>query len=600
MEFDAIVPLFDVEQSRVSLPLGAYAQGGRADIRLLSERTAARIAAGEVIERPAAVVKELVENALDAGARHIRIDVQGGGLGLIRVSDDGVGIPARELWLACQRHATSKLPSDDLTLVQTLGFRGEALPSIAVVAELTVTSAIDESGVGQRLTLRNGRTVVDEPAPRSRGTTVTVRRLFERLPARLAAAGRAQAEIALIGQMSRRLALAAPSVRLVLYIEDRLALQTSGSGDLATTMVEVYGEAVASSLIALGPVDSAVARLYGVVSGPEVSRPGRGQVNLLVNGRWVQPRGLQSLLEAAYRTVLPRGRHPLATLVVDIAPDRLDINIHPTKLEVRLRDEHVIGSALGEMVRDALGRRPVPLREPLEFGRAMLDPVRSVQEEREGYDEERPIVTAALPPLTLVGQVHGRLLLLEGASGLYLVDQHRAHERIIFERLKASHATGGTEHQALPEPLLIELRPAQAVRFARRMGDLEALGFHCEEFGGRTFLLRATPVLPGVFQSLAGKALGGVDSIGESDQLVSTLLSLVSDDDGDAEGWRERLLIQLSCRTALRRGRLLDRPTMRALVETLGNTESPAVCPHGSPLLMHLSGSLLERQFDWH
>jgi len=599
MEFEAIVPPFDVAQSHISPPPVAHVQEGRAEIRLLSERTAARIAAGEVIERPASVVKELVENALDAGAGHIRIDIQGGGLGSIRVSDDGAGIPARELWLACQRHATSKLQNDDLNLVRTLGFRGEALPSIAMVAELTVTSAIDETGVGQRLTLHHGRTVVDEPAPRSRGTTVTVGRLFERLPARLAAAGRAQVEIAQIGQMSRRLALAAPAVHLSLYIEDRLALQTSGSDDLATTMVEVYGEAVASSLIALGPVDCAGARLYGVVSGPEVSRPGRGQVNLVVNRRWVQPRGLQSLIETAYRTVLPRGRHPLATLVIESPPGRLDINIHPSKLEVRLRDERAIGSALGDMVRDALGRRPMPLREPLEFGRAVLNPPRFAQEERESYDEERPIVTAALPPLTLIGQVHGRLLLLEGASGLYLVDQHRAHERIIFERLKASHDSGGAEHQALPEPLLIELRPAQAARFGRRLRDLEALGFHCEEFGGRTFMLRATPVLPGVFQSLAGTAPSDVDSIGEADQLVSTLLSLVSDDDGDAESWRERLLVQLSCRTALRRGRTLDRPTMRALVQALGNSNSPAVCPHGSPLLMHLSGSLLERQFDW-
>ena len=247
-------------------------------------------------------------------------------------------------------------------------------------------------------------------------------------------------------------------------------------------------------------------------------------MTFIVNGRSVQPRGLQSLVETAYRTVLPRGRHPLATLVVEIAPDRVDINIHPAKLEVRLRDERAIGAALGEMIRGALGRRPLPLREPLEFGRTLLDPPNSIREEREGWDEERPILTPNLPPLTLIGQVQGRLLLLEGASGLYLVDQHRAHERIIFERLTASHPDVGAEHQVLPEPLLIELRPAQSVRFARRLGDLSALGFHCEEFGGRTFLLRATPILPGVFQSLSGTPLGSSQPLGEADQLVSTLL----------------------------------------------------------------------------
>jgi DNA mismatch repair protein MutL len=546
------------------------------------------------------VVKELVENALDAGAANIRVDISGGGLTLIRVGDDGCGIPAEELWLACQRHATSKLPHDDLRRVKTLGFRGEALPSIAAVADLTITSAIDERGIGHRLTLRQGRTIVDEPAPRGQGTTVTVQRLFERLPARLAAAARTQTENTQIGQLLRRLALAATSVRMALYIEERLALQTSGSGDLATTMVEVYGEAIASSLIPLESRQVAGAHIGGVVSGLEVNRPGRSQVVLIVNGRAVQPRGIQASIESAYRGLLPRGRHPLATLVVETAPDLVDINIHPAKLDVRLREERAIGAALGELLRDALGRRPLPLREPLEFGRALIDPLAAIHEEPEVWDApERPIITPYLPPLTLIGQVRGRLLLLEGESGLYLLDQHRAHERIIYEHLRLSRAVHGQEHQALPEPLLIELRPALAHRFARRMNELAALGFQCEEFGGRAFLLRASPILPGVFQTLNGRELDGSESIGEADEVVSTMLSLIGEDDGDAEDWQERLLVQLSCRTALRRGRALDRTTMRALVEALGQTATPAICPHGSPLLMHLSGTTLERQFDW-
>jgi DNA mismatch repair protein MutL len=596
MEFDWLAPVREPEQ-----PLELHVEhDAPAPIRLLPEPTAARIAAGEVIARPASVVKELVENALDAGAQHIRVDIQGGGLGLIRVSDDGIGIGARDLWLACQRHATSKLPHDDLRRVKTLGFRGEALPSIAAVADLTLTSATDERGIGQRLTLRQGRTVVDEPAPRGQGTTVTVQRLFERLPARLAAAARTQTENSQIGQLLRRLALAATSVRMALYIEERLALQTSGSGDLATTMVEIYGEAIAESLIALESREIAGAHIGGVVSGPEVNRPGRAQVVLIVNGRAVHPRGLQASVESAYRGLLPRGRHPLATLVIETAPDLVDINIHPAKLDVRLREERAIGTALGELLRDALGRRPLPLREPLEFGRALIDPLAAIREEPEAWDApERPIITPHLPPLTLIGQVQSRLLLLEGESGLYLLDQHRAHERIIYERLRQSRTVRGREHQALPEPLLIELRPELAQRFARRMTELAALGFECEEFGGRTFLLRASPVLPGVFQTLSGSGLDGSESIGEAGEVVTTMLSLIGEDDGEAEDWQERLLIQLSCRTALRRGRSLDRPTMRALVEALGQTPIPAICPHGSPLLMHLSETTLERQFDW-
>jgi DNA mismatch repair protein MutL len=570
----------------------------RPPIRVLPASVSARIAAGEVVERPASVVKELVENALDAGARTVRVDVRGGGLEVIRVGDDGVGIRAAELWLACERHATSKLAGGGLESVRTLGFRGEALPSIAAVAELTLVSAVDDQGVGWRLGLRDGRVVKDEPAPRLRGTTVTVRHLFHNVPARLAVAGRAQTEIGQIGQMARRLALAAPEVRLSLVVDDRTVFQTAGSGDLASALIEVYGDGLAGSLVALGPIEVAGARLRGVVAGPEVTRPGRGQVNLVVNGRWVQPRGLLHLLEAAYRPVLPRGRHPVLALVVETQPDRVDINVHPAKLEVRLRDERAIGEALGELVRDALGRRPVALRAPFVTGVAALARDAAIAEESASYDGEGPIVTPGLPPLRLIGQVHERLVLLEGAAGLYLVDQHRAHERILFERLAAAHGDGGVapEPVVLPEPLVLEMRPAQVARFGRRLDDLAALGFACEVFGGRTFLLRAAPWLPGVLPGAPDEALAGV---GEPAELAATLLALADEEAGEGEGWRERLLVRLSCRTAVRRGRALARPEMRALVEGLGQTGAPAVCPHGSPLLMHVSGDLLERQFGW-
>jgi DNA mismatch repair protein MutL len=568
----------------------------RQTIRLLPAPVAQRIAAGEVIERPASVVKELVENALDAGASSIRIDVRGGGLGLIRVGDDGVGIPGDELWLACQRHATSKLTSDRLETVRTLGFRGEALPSIAAVAELTIVSATSDDGVGRRLILRDGRLVLDDPAPRPRGTTVTARSLFETMPARLAAAGRAQTEIAQIGQTARRLALAAPHVRLALFVEDRLLFQTSGSGDLATALVEVYSPSLAGSLLPLGPVKAAGARLHGVVGGPELTRPGRGQVHLIVNGRWVQPRGLLSLIERAYRPVLPRGRHPVTALVVEAPPDRVDINVHPAKLEVRLLEEREIGATLGELVRAAIARRPIPLASGFVTGVDAIEPPRGVAETAADYDDRSPIVTAGLPPLRLIGQVQARLLLLEGETGLYLVDQHRAHERILFERMSASQRADRAEPAPLPDPFLLELRPAQVASFGRRLDDLAALGFECEVFGGRTFLIRAAPMLPGVLDDANPGSLAG---LGDPAELVPTILALADEDAADGETWRDRLLVRLACRTAVRRGRPLDRAQMRGLVEGLGQTSAPAVCPHGSPLLMHVSGDLLERQFDW-
>jgi DNA mismatch repair protein MutL len=575
-------------------------------IRVLPVGVAAGIAAGETIERPASVVKELVENALDAGATAIRIDVRGGGLDLIRVGDNGCGIRAAELWLACQRHATSKYPAEGLDSVRTLGFRGEALPSIAGVAELDLVSATG-TGTGWRLTLRGGRVLRDEPAPRPAGTTVTVRGLFADLPARRSTftGTGVRGETTQIAATVRRLALAAPGVRFSLHVEDRLALQTSGSDDLLSTLAETHGHALSGSLVALGPVEVAGATIRGAIAGAEVSRPGRGGVTLLVNGRPVYGRGLQSALETAYRPLLLRGRHPVLLLAIEVDPRRVDVNVHPAKLEVRLRDEREIAAAMAELIRDTLGRRPLRLRwEPLAGAAALARDAESALAETPSlWDDASPIVTPGLPPLRLIGQVGARLLLLEGDAGLYLVDQHRAHERILYERMRAAYATDrdgpAAEPVALPEPLLIEVSIPQAAALGRRLGELGALGFALEEFGGRAFLLRSAPDLPGVL-------LGGDDTQALADladpSLLTEALAVVADEAdraGDGETWQERLLVRLSCRTAVRRGRVIDRPAMRALVEGLGQTAAPAVCPHGSPLLMHVTADALERQFGW-
>ena len=575
-------------------------------IRVLPVGIAAGIAAGETIERPASVVKELIENAIDAGATAVRIDVRGGGLDLIRVGDDGRGIRAADLWLACQRHATSKYPPEGLGAVRTLGFRGEALPSIAGVAELDLVSATGV-GSGWRLALRGGRVLRDEPAPRPVGTTVTVRGLFADLPARRSTftGTGVRGETSQITATVRRLALAAPGVRFSLHVEDRLALQTSGSDDLLSTLAETHGHALAGSLVALGPVEAAGATIRGAIAGAEVTRPGRSGVTLLVNGRPVYGRALQSALEAAYRPLLPRGRHPVLLLAIEVDPRRVDVNVHPAKLEVRLRDEREIAGAMAGLVRDALGRRPLRLRwEPLAGAAALARDAETALAESPGiWDDASPIVTPGLPPLCLIGQVGARLLLLEGDAGLYLVDQHRAHERILYERMRAAHALGDREGPVdepvvLPEPLLVEVSLPQAIALERRLGELAALGFALEEFGGRAFLLRSAPRLPGV--------LPGGDTLDLADladpTLLAEALAVVADEAdraADGETWQERLLVRLSCRTAVRRGRVLDRPAMRALVAGLGETAAPAVCPHGSPLLMHVTADALERQFGW-
>jgi DNA mismatch repair protein MutL len=576
----------------------------RGAIRVLPVGVAAGIAAGETIERPASVVKELVENALDAGARSIRVDIRGGGLDLIRVGDDGGGIRAAELWLACQRHATSKYPLDGLGAVRTLGFRGEALPSIAGVAELDLLSAVSDGESGWRLTLRGGRVLRDEPAARPRGTTVTVRGLFADLPARRSAFSGAQArsESGQIATVARRLALAAPGVRFALHVEERMALQTSGSGDLLQCLAEVYGHALAASLVALGPVRCPGGTVAGAMAGAEVTRPGRSGVTLIVNGRPVYGRGLTAALETTYRPLLPRGRHPVLVLRFEVPPDRVDVNVHPGKHEVRLREERALAVAAADLLRETLGRRPLGLRwEPLTGADALRHEADVlIAETGAAWDDATPIVTPGLPVVRLIGQIGARLLLLEGEAGLYLVDQHRAHERILYERMRAAHAgesDAATEPVPLPEPLLIEVGPAQGAALAHRLAELHGLGFALEEFGGRAFLLRAAPLLPGVLPG-CGLALEGLAQPG----LLAESLALAADEAeraADGETWQERLLVRLACRAAVRRGRALERPAMRALVEGLGQTAAPAVCPHGSPLLMHVGAEIFDRQFGW-
>lgn len=554
------------------------------------------IAAGEVIERPASVVKELVENALDAGARSIQVELRGSGLDMIRVSDDGIGIPADEIALACTRHATSKLEGFDLSGVTSLGFRGEALPSIAAVAELTIVSATDNSGVGRRVTLRTGGVEVDEPAPRPVGTTMSVRNLFHNVPARLASAGRPQTEMAQVAQVVRRLALVAPSVQLSLRSDRREVVRTRGSGDLTSTLIDLYGAELAGHLLTFGPknLDDAVVR--GIIGSPELTVPGRGHIHVIVAGRWAQPRGLLAMIESAYRPLLPRGRHPILVVIVETDSSLIDVNLHPAKLEVRLLHERAIGEAAAGLIRDVLGRTPIPLRLERPTSLIGLDLGPRIDEAPASYDADDPIVTPHLPPLRLIGQVANRLLLLEAGDGMYLIDQHRAHERILYERMTQADAGGGPKRVTLPEPLLIELTAAQARRFSRRQDELAALGFEWEEFGGRAFLLRTAPSMPGV---LASETPGALASLGESGELVPTLRDLTSLEDEATDTWSERLLVRLACRTALRRGRPLSREAMRALVEGVGQSDLPAVCPHGSPLLMHVSVDQLERQFDW-
>jgi DNA mismatch repair protein MutL len=554
-----------------------------AEIRLLAPDVAERIAAGEVIDRPASAVKELVENALDAGATAIRVEARGGGLRLIRVADDGCGIPGDQLELAFLRHATSKLRDlAGLEQVRTLGFRGEALASIAAVAEVAIVSATDD-GAGSRCLFRAGRPLEHVGAARERGTTITVVDLFSLLPARLKFMRGARSEAATIGALLRRFALARPDVRYTLLLEGRVQFRHDGGG-LTEALAAVFGDTVARGLM---PVEAAVGesvRIGGMIGDRGATRGSRSGLALYVNGRAVRARPLLEAIEAGYRPFLPSGRHAVGAIFLDLPPEDVDVNIHPAKLDVRLRDESAVCAALTTAVRAAYGRHPVGIAgvQPLALAGAQprlrgLSRLSRVAEERQGWGGAAPREGGSpLPPLRLVGQVENALLVAEGSAGIYLIDQHRAHERVIFDNLGSADG-----RQALIEPALIELSPAESARLTARLEALDGLGFACEQFGASRFIVRAVP---------SGDELSG---------LGGALADLLHDAAADAENWRERLLATISCRAAVRKGRPLTPAQTRDLLDRLAAAHSPAVCPHGSPVILHLSDGFLARQFDW-
>ena len=581
----------------------------RIPILSLPQDVAERIAAGEVIERPASVVKELVENALDAGGHEVRVEIRGGGLRLIRVTDDGYGIPGDELERACARHTTSKISSvEDLSRLHTLGFRGEALASIAAVSELTLlsrpieTEGLSEEAAAALVTLRGGEVTQRGRRARLHGTTVTVRELFYNVPARLKFMRGARTETGHILQLMRRYAVGYPGVRFNLTIEEHTDLQTSGSGNLVTTLAELYHLPLAE---VLHPVSVDIAEgyaLHGYIGNRALAQSSRQHVMLFINGRWVQSRTLQDALEAGYRSLLPKGKHPLLVFYLDLPAEELDVNVHPAKTEVKLLHETEVVAALTQAVQSVLERSPAlptSMQFPgpeLVYQRRLPGPRRRglhVAQSAEEYKAEAapPATSQVLATLRPLAQLQQAVILAEAPDGsLYLIDQHRAHERIIYEHLRNKHVGmradegeewAGTDSHLLLEPVIVELKRHQADLLEQRLPILRDLGLECERFGGRSFLVRSVPSGAGQDQ-LAGH--------------IHELAELASEDSTD---WEDHLLIGLACRSALRRGRDLGIDEQRALIAALAGVSAPAVCPHGSPILLHYSRTFLIDKFDW-
>lgn len=602
-------------------------------IHILPDQLASQIAAGEVVERPASVVKELIENALDAGATTVNVDVRGGGRELVQVADNGSGIPAAEVELAFLRHATSKLNTvADLAAIKTLGFRGEALAAIAAMSQVTLVTRAQGETAGTRLILEGGRKVSRENVGAPQGTVIAIENLFYNTPARLKFLKSITTDKRNIDELVTRYALAYPAVRFRLAHDGRVTFQSAGNGNFLDVMVAVYGPEVAGQLLEIGDsrveIDREEVSISGYAGPPSLHWGNRNHIVLFVNGRWIKDNSLTYAIVQAYHTLLPVGRFPLAVLFLTIAFDDIDVNVHPAKTEVRFRDGNRIFGVAQRAVRQTL-IADTPVRNlGLQFGRptsvhtgatawgdsfshdlweetAGADLGTGVQSsfdlaapESTDAEEDRPISPAGsqsglplggdkLPIMRVVGQVGSSYIIAEGPDGLFLIDQHAAHERILYEQFMAdwnrTQGEQGVASQGLVTGAAVHLSPSQARLLEDQLELVGRLGFTLEPFGPNAFMVRAVPAV-----------------VANLDPAVALLAVVEALERGDSplHSEIEARLIRRVCKTAaIKAGQTLSMTEMETLIRQLEACQNPHTCPHGRPTLIHLSAAQLARGF---
>ncbi|MBN1955037.1 MAG: DNA mismatch repair endonuclease MutL [Anaerolineae bacterium] len=567
-------------------------------IRVLPPDVAAQIAAGEVVERPASVVKELVENSIDAGATDVRVDVEKGGRQSIRITDDGRGIPAAEVEIAFQRHSTSKLArAEDLDHIVTLGFRGEALASIAAVSRVTLVTRAEGEEIGTLMRLESGAVVDQRPIGRPPGTAITVQDLFYNVPARRKFLRTEATERRHIDAWVTRYAIAYPHLRLLLSHDGRETFRTPGNDDLREVLIAAYGMEVGANLVEIleDPGSGSPIRVRGFASPPSLHRANRGGITLFLNGRWIQDSRLTYAVIQAYHTLLPSGRYPVAVVMIAMPPDQVDVNVHPAKAEVRFSDGDAVFRAVQRAVRNSVtGQAPIAptafLRPAASGGRPWegRSPVWAARASDAGESPlgQQPLLPqhapAAIPALRVIGQVGAAFVVAEGPEGLYLIDQHAAHERVLYERMMAEREQG-LPSQGLLTPLTVDLSPEAAGLLEAHLDSLHRLGFVLEPFGGSTVLVRALPAV--LTRARPAEVLPDVvEALEEGRSMV------------DAEV--EQAVMRRVCkRAAVKAGQVLTREEMAGLIQALEACASPRTCPHGRPTMIHISVDQLAREF---
>jgi DNA mismatch repair protein MutL len=591
-------------------------------IRQLSPETINRIAAGEVIERPASVVKELVENALDAGATEIEVVTASGGLALIRVADDGVGMPPEDLVLAVDRHATSKLSEEDLFDIRTLGFRGEALPSIGSIALLTIQSRRRGADDGFALSVNRGAKGAVKPAAGNNGTCVEVRDLFSSVPARLKFLKSERAENQATSEIIKRLAMAHPRVGFTLTTGERTGLryprEADGDAGLLQRLGRIMGREFMDDAVPVAAARDKVA-VSGFAGLPTLHRPDAAQQFLFVNGRPVKDKLLIGAVRAAYGDLIPRGRHPLLALFLTVPPDEVDVNVHPAKVEVRFRDagqaRSLIVNALGAALhaaghRAAAANGSATLQElrpnvvPFERTRPSYDPAprggvglglaEAMQAPLDAMDTPSADTRAFTAPVAdelldrplgaARAQLHENYIVAQTRDGIVIVDQHAAHERLVYERLKAMLAAGGVARQGLLVPVVVDLDDSEIGALVEKTEELTELGLVLEPFGAGAVIVREVPAL-----------LAQADVAVLTKDIAADILR-----EGTSSALKDRLLAvcaTIACHGSVRSGRRLAPDEMNALLRDMEATPYSGQCNHGRPTYVELKLADIEKLF---
>lgn len=605
-------------------------------IHLLPENVAAQIAAGEVVERPASVIKELIENSLDAGATYIHTHVLGGGRQMMRVSDNGQGIHAEEVDLAFARHATSKLETvADLDHIETLGFRGEALASISSVSHVTLVTRVQQETAGTEIVLHGGTLVQRRSVGTPSGTVITVEHLFYNTPARLKFLKSENTEKRQIATIITRYAMAYPHVRFVIEQDGREVFRSHGNGNLADVMISALGLDSVKEMVEVFNQeeqhdDRPALTVSGFTSTPNLNRADRSRICLFVNGRWVQDTSLTYAVVQAYHTLLMNDRYPISVILVQLSPTEVDVNVHPTKAEVRFRNANAVFSGVQRSVRRAvidLARTPLvqrshfsgvgdqretvwgteeggdgnytispyPVQKQMHMGLPLdhpgVHPLHRASQTGQDYanSTDIPIGPGApqkprtLPLLRVVGQVGASYIVAEGPNGLYLIDQHAAHERILYEQFMETHAHQEQASQFALTSQTIDLAAPEARLIDDNLVLLQSVGFHLESFGPNTFVIRAVPSM------LADK-----DPV---EAVIGILADLERGHHPGQETIEDKIVKRVCKQAAIKAGQTLSFEEMQKIIRQLERCASPHTCPHGRPTMLHMTGEQLAREF---